>query len=572
MNLRILFKLTAACIVLGAIGFLLWKCQYGVDLTDEAFYAAPAWKLFALGDQPFRDEIFNAPRQNDWINAHTVAKIVPYSILRIRQSAVLFYALSLLSFLTLLFTRRTTVAFSLCFAACLLFDINFMPTWSYNWWIRNSLLLHHALLLLAFHFHNERKSRVLFFLSGATLGIGWLAYNSVVPFHLVLFVPFVIWLAKNRAKDCGHYLSGGVAAILPFMIDFIWNQRLTDFRTALHAMSSLGDYNSSFSTAKLEMLVTFLASYPIFWLLGAYVFTLVYAKRLHVFVCAVFGLYLLRKMTYAHSHYFVLHAFVTVGFWGGIYTLWRSKSHEKRYLLGLAFFTVVIVGLSSVARMWAMAWATPILWGAFLWELETVKRAWYSRLTYTLLFLFVAKDGFLLQKNFTSTFYDVPLAQASATMEVAPLEGLHTSSRRAYLVNALAKLVAERKFVLAMGDLPGAVLFGKARSAIDTTFTDLEATPALIEASLKFMVENRRLPELFIIAKNHPWTWGMPHPPTPPFTRTPYGEIVKQNRFIEYAQCARGGLILQEPELEIWSVNPLRLEGCLRPELLFASN
>lgn len=571
MNLRIIFKLTAACIALCSTGFLLWKCQFGVDLTDESFYAMPAWKLFALGDQPFRDEVFNAPRQNDWLNAQTIARVVPYSILKIRQSAVLFYALSLLAFLTLFFTRRLTIGFALCFASCLFFDINFMPTWSYNWWVRNSLLLHHALLLMAFHF-SETRSRPLFFLSGAALGIGWLAYNSVVPFHLVIFIPFMIWFARHRAKDCALYTLGGVAAILPFALDFLLQHRLADFKLALHTMSSLGDYNSSFSTAKLQMLVGFFTSYPIFWFLGAYVVTLTYFKRLHFLVCAAFGVYLLRKMTYAHSHYFVLHAFISVGFWGGLYALWKTKSQEKRYLLGLAFFTVIIVGLSSVARMWAMAWATPVLWGAFLWQLELEKPAWFSRVVYTLLFLFVAKDTFLLQKNFTSTFYDVPIAKADTTMEVPPLQGLRTSGRRAYLVNRLSSLVADKKFVLAMGDLPGAVLFGNVRSAIDTTFTDLEAPPALIEASLKFMIEQKRVPELFVIAKEHAWTWGMPFPPTPPFTRTPYREIVKQSRFAEYAQCARATQVLDEPELEVWTVNASRLESCLRPELLFARN
>ncbi len=446
-----------------------------------------------------------------------------------------------------------------------------MPTWSYNWWVRNALLLHHALLTMAFYLRDQ-KSRVFFFLAGGALGIGWLAYNSVVPFHLFLFVPFMIWFARTRAKDCGYYTLGGVAALLPFALDFFLNHRLADFRVALHAMSSLGDYNSSFSTAKFEMLTGFFTSYPIFWFLGAYVTTLVYFKRLHVLVCVAFGFYLFRKLTHVHSHYFVLHAFISVGFWGGVYALWKTKSHEKRYLLGLAFVTVIIVGLSSVARMWAMAWATPILWGAFLWELESEKPAWFSRAAYTLLFLFVAKDSFLLQKNFTSTFYDVPLAKADARMEVAPLQGLRTSSRRAYLVNEISKLVADKKFVLAMGDLPGAVMFGKVRSAIDTTFTDLEAPPAMIETSLKFMVERKRTPELFIIANEHAWTWGMPFPPTPPYTRTPYREIIKQSRFAEYVQCARGELVFQEPELEAWTVNVSRLEECLHPELLFAVN
>lgn len=564
-------KPAALILIFAATAFLVWKSQYGVDLTDESFYALPAWKLFQLGDAPFRDEIFNAPRQNDWLNYHTIARIVPFSLIDIRRSAILFYAVCLFAALTLFFRRRISWALALTFSACLLFDINFMPTWSYNWWVRNALLVHHALVAIAFAAGTpDKKSRVLFLAAGIPLGIGWLAYNSIVPFHLLLFVPFVIWLFREKRASALFYLSGVALPLSLFAIDFVLHSRWPDFRASLAAMASLGDYNSSFSLAKLHSLVSFFGSYPLFWLLGGFALTFKRFPRVHAIVCAFFLVYLAKKIFYSHSQYFVLHAFVTVGFWGAYLALSEKTGHERKYLVGLAVITVLVVGLSSVARMWAMAWATPVLWLVFLARMERESLRWYSRAAYVLVLVFIAKDCFLLQKNLFSTFYDVPLAQADTRVEAGPLKGTYTSARRAFLVGEIARLTEGKKFILSLGDFPGAMLFGHSRSAIDTTFTDLEASPAMLETSLTKMMERKRFPELYLVAKQHPWTWGMRYPPTPPFTKTPYPEIIKGNRLVDFVRCSGGNLLLSEPELEIREVVSSQLEPCLRPELRVA--
>jgi len=157
-------------LVLSGFAFAIWKCQFGLDLTDEAFYLAPAWKLFALGDKPFLDEVYNGPRQSDLLNYILIRPLVPFSILSLRMAAIVCYGSILLSLIYISFRKSFGLMAGMVFYICLTYDPFNMPTWSYNWWARNFFLLHHMLLLLAFNEANGKRRAWLW-------GGGWGCYG-----------------------------------------------------------------------------------------------------------------------------------------------------------------------------------------------------------------------------------------------------------------------------------------------------------------------------------------------------------------------------------------------------------
>jgi hypothetical protein len=565
--LSFLLRIISWLVILSSVSFLFWKCQFGVDLTDESFYALPAWKLFSLGDKPFVDEIFNAPRQSDWINYFTVARIVPFSMLSIRRSAVIFYALCLLLGWTVFFRKKITILGALLFATCLLFDINFMPTWSYNWWLRNALLIHFAFLstgFIALDSDSKKKWRLLcFFFAGTALGVGWLAYNSTIPFQLIAVIPFGIWLLRKKRHEAFCYAAGVAFPIGLFVVDFLWAGRGRAFRESLSVMSSIPFYKHNFSLIRFYELFSFLVKSPFFWLMGLFVISTRFPKKLHLATCCLFALFLFRKLYFTNIPSFELTAFIAVALWGFVFVVINAPREEEWYLICMAAVTMIGVGLSSVARTWALAWAAPILWIVFISKFDDVKPSWPARLVLGLVFLFTAKEAFLLQKNWTSTFYDVPISEASTELTMRPLQGLRTSERRAKLIGELSSVVESKKFVLAFGGSPGTFLFGGVRSAIDTIFSDVEMPADLIRQSLTKMLARKREPELFVIYKKYPWTWGLPFPPTPPSAQTPYAEMIEKNGFTDYVRCARSSLVFSEPEVEVWNVAREKLESCI---------
>jgi len=559
---------------LGALGVYLWRCQFGVDLTDEAFYAAPAWKLFKLGDKPFIDEIFNGVRHSDLLNAVLISPWLPFKILYLRWAAVLLYGAILLWATVKFFGKNLGITAALAYVGCLTFDYFLMPTWSYNWWSRNFLLLH-AIALLG------RGRPVSLFFAGACLAIAVVAYNSLAP-ALVIGILAVAVVAR---KNAWAYLAGATVVLFPVFAYLLQPEVRPAWLLSIKAMSAMSEYSSNSAAGKLVGLVSYVLTLKMFWLL------LILAVIFHSEVAwnrplGKWG----EKLTHARDFVFpvMLAAFtweffrhpdavttighmVAIGLSGAIVLLsWAWVQREPYWIVMVLVSAACSFGiaLSSTNGFLAFFWILPSLIIPFAavqteevslrlrpWGQREIWKEGYGQVLVMLFLAVIARGSFHYQR--TTTYYDVPPGNCDTRLSVAPLQGIKTSPRRAFLVEELERLTRNEKYVLAFADIPGPFLFGNVRPSVDTTIVEAEAPLATNQRSLRNMVIRERFPNLIIKAKVHPWYWGIHHP----LAHIPMKYPV-DDPYTRFADCARAQTIVDYEEFEAYRVAPERIREC----------
>lgn len=193
-------------VVLGTLAFLLVKIFFGVDFTDEGFYASIPYRFF-LGDKPFVDETA----------IHQTAGFLTFPLVSIFVTAtgsttglllflrVCFWILTAVTAITLFryISRHASEHHAAIAAALYVVLTPEISTLSYN-------SMGVAFLTLALFSHTV-------FARGLSMGLATVAYPP-----LVLLAPFVATLALReppvRSSQKLRFLVGFGLALIPFFV------------------------------------------------------------------------------------------------------------------------------------------------------------------------------------------------------------------------------------------------------------------------------------------------------------------------------------------------------------------
>jgi hypothetical protein len=579
MTITVLKRALVVIVLLLSISAALWKCHYGFDLYDESFYLPAGFKLFSLGDRPFRDEINNGPRQLDILNFLLVRPWVPYSVLKLRQASVLFYAFCLSCLALASFRRKFNLLAALLLGGLISFDFLLVNTWSHDHWCRNFLILHMALLILA----HRRLPKGLFFmgLAGAAFGIAAIAYNPILVAPLGGLVGVFVLHHFRKKQSPGLWkmwlaYSVGLFAILGADALYLARPSVWPFfRQALAATSSVPDYARNLSPAKAYLLLIFLITRVEAWIALLGVFIISRQRKggptpgrwiawagvlLSILYLAVRLIVVKEPGTRALSGWIgiaVAGAFVLM------YEAWKESREIPFYAVGVTSAIMGVMAMASSGANGASVWAAPAIILPFLaFIVERTPGPYFRRVSpdgVLFLSLLIAVGTASLWSELTRTYKDVTPAECISGIKVPPLEGIKTSIRRAFLLEKLAEYSAGKKFVFTDGALPVVYLFGEARSSLNTIFADTRFTPQIKTKQFSEMVENNREPQLLIKPKRHAYEWG-------------YGVVEvfvnKDDPYDVFYECAKSNRLAQFFEFDAYESDPARSKECIKKMFL----
>jgi hypothetical protein len=564
------------CLVVAALVFGIWRCQFGVELYDEPFYLLPGFKLIHLGDRPLLDEFVNAPRHYDLLNYGLVQPLFSsFSVLHLRWLSFLTYATLIFCLGALSFRKIWGLTPLVLLSACLFFDPYGLWTWSHNSWARNALILHQIALLGILKLPQRRRGLAL--IAGLSSGLASVAYN---PMILVCGSVLAVCMAnrfrkaaegreKLRDSILPYYLLGCLIP-LAFDLSYIGQKEVRESLWAsVKQMGRMPAYHDNRSFGKFIGLWTPLWGNKDFWLLGTvgFLLTRIPAKKNKPFrdkLLLALGLFLivyLGRRLYQTEFFFITQSAYLVS--GTIACLTLSgfllRDGEILGLLGVsAGVAMLSFGMASVNGTQSLFWAVPLaLIPGFglLKDLSDAKPKLLSGVLGIFLFLwaFQLSSG-SLRKQATETYFDAAPTACPTRLEVPPLTGLYTTQTRARLIEELAAVAKDKPYALSIG-VPGIFYFSKLRSSLRSTLAHLTVfTPEMCRSLLSEIPKSKRFPELLVREKTLQWSWGLKPIPIEGDNAHPY------NKFIT---CAADRLLYSDSDLEIFSTNAVRTLSCL---------
>jgi hypothetical protein len=554
--LRLSFLSVTVLLILGSVFFLIWRCQFGVDLTDESAYLAMGFKLMSLGDRPFVDEIFIGPKNFYLLNS-LIGHFLPFSVHMLRVAAVGLYSLILLFITWMAFSGRPGVLGGLSFAACLLFDRFNMPTWSHNWWCRNFLLIHQGLLLIAASKKNGSK-RWFVFAAGISLGTCVVVYNTLVFALALSALSLAYFIDDEREQPSKWYLSGALLPGLIYLGYLVKSDITYEYLRSWGATSTLEIYSKPFLSHKVFPALNSLITSP-WWALvivGWLIPQELGPKKMRTMLpWALSVAFLVNVLALNIGQTMSLFLGLAAG--ATLLLFYHSSTRPILAVLSVAgASTMLLMGVSSSTTV-ALFWAVPALVIPFLgfYSSENTNQAGYS-LGFVCGWVFLVLLG-AFRYQIEVNYEDVAPGDAVAEVKVAPFQGLYTSERRAFLLEALSKVSGTADYALAHMAVPGTFMFGKVKSSVPFLFEDISAPPALQHQALIRMAERKRFPDVMILAKTHPWTWGI-------------GGIIPSSivypewdPLARYIRCAAGEIIFSCDEFEAYRADPAKVSGCV---------
>lgn len=561
-----------------ALGYALWRAQFGIELYDEPFYLLSGFKMFSLGDRPFVDEIHNGPRHYDLLNYVLARHLFPFDVLSLRRAAVLVYAGILALFTGLCFRKRFGLVAGVSFAVCLLFDYFMLPTWNHNWWTRNFLLLHGSFLILAIKNHSSAGRGWSFFLSGLCLGGAVVAYLPLVlGVGLALLLAWVLVLKKGtRENDYGAmiriFLLG--LGLFPFldMLYFLGPSVREHWWHSVHSV--VQDYSGG---EKIGLAKVYNALRQLFFSREVLVLSLLLfglggvrssSQRPGLVRTLLFvgGILYAAKRFWDYQYLFMVSAsFSACAAIAAVVILnraLRERSGELMVLPLIGLGVALTMSFVSHNSHHAIFWSVPVLLIPLMAEaVKDLRGEGFASLVrrrsaLVPLFLWVVAIGVgTLHHSQSATYFDAPIAQCTRELKTPPLTGIRTTERRAALIEKMGEALKSSRFAVSFG-VPGAFYFSKVRSSTDSSIVNVDFPLALARQGLDHMRSGLRNPELFVIQKTHSWEWGKQSEPLLYSSSHP---------LVKFFQCARGEAVVREPELEIWTVHESNLGPCLRP-------
>jgi hypothetical protein len=540
----------------------IWKCFYGVELYNEACYITRAFKLFGLGDRPFADEILYGLRHQDLLNYAFVRPFLAYRLLDLRIASFTLYAAILGWFTFLCFEKKWTLTAGLTFLAFLLANVFATSSWSYNEWVRNFLLLHHGLLILA----QRRPHRLWLFLAGAAMGIVVISYFTLLPVFLVVMALLVFFPEQSLPQSARYYGLGAACFLLPDLGYLISSQVYPDWVNSFRWMGELSRELSNPSLDKAIHLGGYLFTRTELWLIAAAVFLSGRpgnrgAKGLLILAITARFLYK-ADLSLTHLNQWTAGTAIALGAMGALALIpsaWRSRQIYLGAMIGSSLLAALGMGMSSLGANGALIWVAPTIAIPFLATFLKRATATEPRLLFlsplTVLVLWLGAGALMYQFKFS--YGDLPPAALTQKLTTPPLQGIYTSPGRARLLSTLADLLKDKKFPFTLGPMPFVYYFGNTRPALNSIHVlTTSATRDLEREELTRMVELKRTPDLILRIKANAWGWGSG--PIVDFGLPP------GDPYDQFARCARGKTILDIPEFEAYEVMASAVESCAK--------
>jgi hypothetical protein len=549
-----------------AVAGALWKCHYGIEFFDEAFYLPPGFKMFGLGDRPFLDEINNGPRQLDILNYLLVRSIVPFSVVILRMAAVIFYAAALLSLTLVSFGANFGLMAALVFSGLVSFDYLLVTTWSHNHWCRDWMVWHTAFLLAASKTQSQKKRPLMMAAAGGSLAFAVIAYNTVIAAAVLGFAVVVLLaVMRHKINFKTSWLPYALAFAVIFGADIIYCLRPDVWpylKQALAATRSVPDYAMNSNPLKALQIILFALGRVELWfcLLAVALWKLPASGRIYCLV-GIALITLCARLCYTPEiGARALSAWIGIGLAGGLFAGWQAWTDRNsiRLVASLVPLAVIFVmGMSSSGANFAMVWAAPALIVPFIAAFAN-KPCVIGKFPKpaTLLILGVLALATLgsVVSELTKTYHDAPPKDCTATVNFAPLRGIKTAPRRAFLLDRLNELAAPADFGFTDGALPILFLLGNVRSSLNTIFLDERFSSPLKEEQLRQMISRKRFPTLLIHPKRNPWEWGIG------VTEVFYDPKETYHQFYE---CAKTKLLGSYFEFDAYATDEARVRKCL---------
>ncbi len=536
--------------VIGGLVLLrLWKNHFGIDLYDEPFYVVSGFKSFALGDIPFTDEVLGGLRHADLFNHFLVRPWAPFSLLVLRHLATLLHASLLILLLSTCFQRRGSLLFGLAFAVAFTPNILWAPSWSYNAWVSNLLLLQ-ALFL----FWSAKSGKPLAAAcAGACFALAILSYQTLA-LCLVPLLVLMIWRRKGIA-----YCVGGLAVAAAYVggiASLHWEQGWWDAGVKMLALKdSLGSPSFWKATGVLRSLMGRIE----FW----WVLSLMVLRRMSPRIVGVISVPFLVAIVWNFSRkgeasYLLYSLSTALGLCGAAYLIWDSLKAPRfeALVFGLTTLSVgFVMGVSSWAGMVSLLWVLPILAIPLFARADAGPRV--PKLSAVLHLL----GGLLLvaqvSSALTRTYGDASPSACTTELKAPPLQGIKTTPSRARALEELAAVTERHGFAVTLGAMPITFLFGTVRSSFDSSYTLLGSPDWIQKEALIKLLRNGRFPEVIVVKKQSGWEWG-----ASPNSSVPW--IPGKSPYETFAVCIKKEVLHQSAEFDAFSVDPVSIPSCVK--------
>lgn len=227
-------RIAAAALIAAATlasALMLWRLQYGVAFTDEAYYIAMPYR-FVLGDRPFADELMihqtaglmTTPLVWLWVK---VVGSTNALVLFMRAMWFVFaagVAFASFRFFVRLFDRPLALVLSTVYLAFMPFGI---PGLSYNTLSSGFLTIGLALFGMNLLDNEPRWSRAL--AAGILHGLAIVAYPTMIVVVPLVIVGLVIAARSAAKRQIYAYLGGlaGVGALFAMFVALMGPQYLS---------------------------------------------------------------------------------------------------------------------------------------------------------------------------------------------------------------------------------------------------------------------------------------------------------------------------------------------------------
>lgn len=566
------YALLVTAIGLGTLWLALWKCQFGIEVYDEPLYLIPGFKFLPMGEKLITSEISNAARQHDLLNFFVIKPFTDFSVLRLRELAMIVFAVILAGFCLISSKRKYSPVMLLGFCLFLLYDSVLTYSWSHNCWLRNLLLLHHASLILAFSFGEKGGKLAFSLLAGLFAGLAVIAYHPIAAGVGLLWVVFTYFAYRwnNTKRMPFFYLCGILFPVVPFLIAVLQPDTWADWLFNWKSVRTTGSYVHNASWVKAGQILTYLISRPELWAAG-FLFYSEWGKegrRRHqafivgVLILAVHLAYRLNQ-SLAEQNHWLNGACIVLGVAGAIFLTARGLARKDlaSLLLGLgAASGLAIVAMASEGAQGSIYWVVPV--GAL--PLLALSRQFSARLQITLLCQLSLMVCTALTVKMTNTYGDVPVAQCDTEITTPPLTGIRTSKRRAFLIEEVSRVAQGKDYAISYARMPLPYYFSTLRSAIGTTIIEHEAPNEVQNQILYKMITLNRTPEVLFKMRQIGWEWG------------------KNEIFLEqypagypldlFVDCAATKKLVGYTELEVYELDARKVKDCVQSGPRLASN
>lgn len=489
-SLGILAGILLVCTVLQSYQ----RLRIGVDFEDEAYYAVLAQR-FALGDQPFIDEVnlrqffalMTAPFYRIYLEWTGSTDGVIYFL---RQ---LYFALQLAVSWAVFRLARSYVAISssLLLAAIPVAFMPFeIPAPSYNTLSSSFLVLGTCFGLRGIA--RPARSKLLI-LSGVFHALASLAYP---PFLVCLLASAAaVWFSLHSRRAALTYAGGaGIALLIPFLLLL---------PNLIAGLGSALTYESVFTRPRdlekvreiFETLIFLAPGSPVFFLAIAgfsFLAKKSAAARRALLPMMILPVVLwfrtpsLEFFPFALPHTLTMHVILYVGIYGGltfIVTPWHAHSKP---LLFFGWLPSLLAGLvvayssdnptcmSSGLGLFSAALAAPL--NALIEFDRPPLAAVVPRVA--AFFTLMAIPLTMVLLNSETTYFSGFAQNQTAAVRVGPFQGLYATPRTAAIAESLVEIrryhePGER--LLVYHDFPAAYLAVAARPALNTAWTDARA-------------------------------------------------------------------------------------------------